>query len=118
MNYPVGRRHTLCEFQFLTALFLSLGGLGVRGSGRCEGIRFIRNGGSQPHIQYLPFVIGVRFDSSSKKITKYEGQQRDVIFEVKIPGSFVCRTAIFISFVNLLAPVLFFLILAHPVYKM
>ena len=38
----------------------------VRGFGRCEGIRSIRNGGSQPHIHYLPFVIGVRFDSSSE----------------------------------------------------
>lgn len=38
-------------------------GSSVKGSGRCEGIRFIRNGGSQPKIQYLPFLIGVRFDS-------------------------------------------------------
>ena len=69
----------------------------VKGSGRCEGNRFIRNGGSQPQIQYLPFVIGVRFDSFSK-ITMYEGQQRNVIFEVTILRVFfVCRTAVFIS---------------------
>lgn len=57
-------------------------------SGRCKGIGFIRNGRSQPQIQYLPFGIGVPFDSFSK-ITVCEGQQWNVIFEVKILRGFL-----------------------------
>lgn len=78
---------------------LETSGSWVKGSGRYEGIRFIRNGGSQPQIQYLPFLIGVRFDSFSK-MTMYEEQQRNVIFEVKILRVFF-GTAVFISCINL-----------------